>query len=108
MFSSADENGRGEARPPRTPSQLKGTRSLERLRDRIQLAARELHRLREENAALSEQVQTLQSRASGSVEGTTVTFTENPALLRGRIDSFLEAIDHYLERSAEPEADVTP
>lgn len=104
MFASAEDGVRAEARAGRT--HFKGTRSLERLKDRIQLAVRELRRLRDENAALAQQVEALQQRASGSAEGTPVVFTEDPAQLRTRIDSFIETIDQYLAHAAEPDPEV--
>lgn len=104
MFASTDDGVRVEARAGR--AHFKGTRSLERLKDRIQLAARELKRLRDENAALAQQVESLQQRASGSAEGIHVVFTEDPAQLREKIETFIETIDQYLAHAAEPDPEV--
>lgn len=91
---------------PRPLSGAKGTRALERLRDRILLASRELKRLREENAALQQQVEELRSRTLGPAEGTSIVFTETPAALRAKVDTFIDAIDQYLERASSGEREA--
>ena len=63
-------------------------------------------RLRDENAALAQHIEVLQQRASGSVEGTPVVFTEDPAQLRAKVESFIETIDQYLAHAAEPDPEV--
>lgn len=106
MFAPTEDGVRSDARMARPPSHFKGTRSLERLKDRIQLAVRELKRLRDENAALAQQIEVLQQRASGSVDGTPVVFTEDPAQLRAKVESFIETIDQYLAHATEPDPEV--
>ena len=83
----------------RGSAHLKGTRSLERLRDRIELAARELKRLREENRELHKQIDSLRTQGSEAVEGSTIHFTESPGELREKVESFIAAIDAQIERS---------
>ncbi len=96
----------GTSREPiRGPVHLKGTRSLERLRDRIDLAVKELVRLREENAALQKQLDSFQSHGIESADGTPVVFTESPSALRTKVENFIEAIDRYIEQSQVENAD---
>ena len=77
--------------------QLKSYKSLERLRDRVQLTTRELARLRAENAELQRQVEDLKAGGGTPVEGTPIVFTETPAGLRAKVEGFIEAIDQYLQ-----------
>ena len=76
--------------------QLKSYKSLERLRDRILLASREMGRLRAENAELRRQVEELKA-GGGPVDGTPIVFTESPAALRAKVEGFIEAVDQYLQ-----------
>ncbi len=81
------------------PIQLKGNRSLERLRQRVEEAARELERLRGENAALLERLQAAEQRPLLDVEGALVGFDEEPEVLRQKVAGFIEAIDRYLDQN---------
>lgn len=76
---------------------LKSTGSLERLRDRVETAAHELKRLREENQALSERINELEARPNVDPQGTFLSLDHDPELLRRKISGFIEAIDRYLE-----------
>ncbi len=76
---------------------LKGLGSLERLRDRVETAAHELKRLREENQALAERVRELESHPEAEVQGTFLSLEHDPELLSRKITGFIEAIDRYLE-----------
>lgn len=87
----------------RRTQQLKSYKSLERLRDRILLASRELTRLRAENAELHRQVEELKATGGGKVEGTPLILTETPAVLRAKVESFIEAIDQYLQEDLREE-----
>jgi hypothetical protein len=95
----------GETRPERQGEDrptdllnLRGSKSLERLRDRIQVAAAEIMRLREENAALAARLAQLQSSPAVVLdEGTSILFDESPESLQRRVASLIEAIDQYLE-----------
>lgn len=85
---------------PRTEEtvDLRGTQALERLRDRVQAAAGEILRLREENAALAERITRLESRAGGDIEtGTLLHLDEDPEAIRRKVNGFIEAIDQYLQ-----------
>lgn len=97
MFSESDDpNALDTGRTGRRSLSMTSERALERLRDRIHLAARELRRLREENAKLHRQVEDLQTRGLGEVDGTPVVFTEDAAALRSKVERFIESIDLYL------------
>jgi hypothetical protein len=82
--------------PERTA--LERIASLERLRDRVETTARQMRRLREENAALSERIKELERRPDVDPAGTFLTLEEEPEQLKRRIAAFIEAIDGYLER----------
>jgi len=97
MFEGSGDSGGPKV--GRGPSHLKGTRSLERLRDRIDLAARELYRLREENTELQKELDTLRLHGVESTEGTAVVFTEGPSTLRSKVESCIESIDRYIQAS---------
>lgn len=103
MFTESDDaHSIDPARTGRRSLSPKTERALERLRDRISLAARELRRLREENARLHRQVEELQTRGLGEVDGTPVVFTEDASALKSKVERFIESIDLYL---AEPPAE---
>ena len=66
-------------------------RALARLRDRVEAAATEIERLRDENARLAAGVENLGKGGAGvSVDG-------DPAELRASIQSFIDAIDRVLD-----------
>lgn len=90
---TADAPARGSAR-------LKGTQSLERLRDHVRQAARELERLRQENATLHERLAALEDRPAVDPDAAVLGFDEDPAALRAKIEGFIEAIDAYLAQEA--------
>ena len=74
---------------------------VERLRDRIKKAARELERLRTENAALTERIRQLETSPVVDLEGTVLAFDEDPDILREKVESFITAIDAYLARETQ-------
>lgn len=82
--------------PHRGPVHLKSPRSLERLRNRVKKAAQELERLRKENAVLAERIQQLETRPAIDLEGTVLSFDEDPEDLRKKVERFIQAIDAYL------------
>lgn len=88
----------------------RGFRSLEKLRDRVELASIELARLRDENAELVKRIAFLQQESNpGADKAIELELEEDPQLLRKKIDAFITAIDEYLESEkhiapSEPEA----
>jgi hypothetical protein len=82
--------------------------SLQRLRDRVELAARELARLRQENAQLQKQLQEAQASEFDELSGTPVIFTDSPDALRSRVESFIQTLDRYIERSEDRSEVTTP
>ena len=72
-------------------------RALAQLRDRVEAAAREVERLREENAALAERVAALQSGSGlAAPAGPALPGGEDPEKLKAQIQGFIEAIDQVL------------
>lgn len=96
MFEGRSEGSVG-AGGKRGPAHLKGTRALERLRDRIDLAVKELHRLREENMALRREVDALQRGGRADQDGTHMVFTESPDELRGSLEAYIRLVDELIE-----------
>ena len=90
----------------RASAHLKGTRALERLRDRVNLAVKELHRLRDENHALNKEIEALKREGSTAGEGAGVQFNESADELRDKLEQYIEPIDELIRReeSAEEEA----
>lgn len=78
--------------------EMRGIQALEHLRERIQTAANEILRLREENAALAERIARLESRTGANIDsGTILQLDEDPEAIRRKVSSFIEAIDQYLK-----------
>lgn len=98
MFDGSGDD-KPHRQPGRGPAHLKGSRSLERLRDRIELAVKELHRLRQDNADLQKQLDSFRSQGLETFEGTVVTFADSPSALRTKVETCIDAIDRYLEGS---------
>ncbi len=96
MFSEGASSSVAEDIGGRRSVQLKSYKSLERLRDRVLLASRELARLRAENQELKRQVEELKVGGGTVVDGTPIVLTESPAALRTKVEGFIEAIDQYL------------
>lgn len=87
------------------PSKRKGTvhmkspKSLERLRDRVGEAAREILRLRKENAALAQRLEELEAQQATFPPGATMlTFEKDPEILRKQVEHFIQTIDRYLDQ----------
>jgi len=88
------------ARPEPPRNEL---RALAQLRDRVEAAAREVERLRAENAALAERVAALQAEGGVAPAGPALPGGEDPERLRAQIRGFIEAIDRVLH-APEPAA----
>ena len=82
----------------RASAHLKGTRALERLRDRVNLAVKELHRLRGENHALHKEIEALKREGSVAGEGAGVQFNESADELREKLEHYIETIDELIRR----------
>ena len=67
-------------------------RALRRLRDRVETAAREIERLRAENAALAARVAELQEGDPGAL----LAPGESPEALRARVEAFIATLDRVL------------
>lgn len=78
-------------------------RALSRLRERVEDAAREVERLRTQNAALAAQVADLQAGLGADSAGFALPADTDPDALRTRIQSFIDAIDDVL---ASPDEDT--
>ncbi len=89
---------RSDAPRPEPPARQE-LRALTVLRDRVEAAAREIERLRAENAALAARVAELQTTA-GSGEGDAfralVAEGEDVEALKARIQGFIAAIDQVI------------
>lgn len=97
MFQSGSP-GSAKKTARRGPKHQKGTQALERLRDRIELAVKELHRLREDNQLLQRELEAVRRHGLDGVEGTTVVFNESPSTLRKKIESYISTIDRQIEQ----------
>ena len=91
--TSAAQSGSGAARGP---ARLKSPQSLARLRDRVQEAADQLTRLREENEALRARIEQLEQRPVVDPDLTLLTFEDDPDALRRKIAGFIATLDDYL------------
>jgi hypothetical protein len=79
-----------------------GLHSLERLRDRVELAARELERLRQDNRELADRVAELETTATGEHHPAMINY-EEPEAMRRKVQGFIDAIDRVLSSTPAPE-----
>ncbi|NQV71560.1 hypothetical protein HQ496_00455 [bacterium] len=105
MFEAEEENGKSSKSRTRGSVHLKGTRSLESLRIRIELAAKELYRLREENHQLHRELEAMRVRGNSSTEGTSIVFGESAASLQSKLESYIRVVDRYIEQEQTAEED---
>jgi hypothetical protein len=96
MFEGGSSSPASKGRK-RGPTHLKGTRSLERLRNRIDLAVKELHRLREENTALRRELDAVHKGSRDDGDGTQVVFTESPDELRRKLEDYIGLVNELIE-----------
>ncbi len=98
--TGSDENmaKAAEGTTPKTTG-LKGTRSLRKLRDRVERAANELIRLREENTALQQRIDELESApvSQGDSAGL-LLLDSDPEALKRKVEGFIQSIDNYLDK----------
>ena len=86
----------------------KSLSSLEKLRDRVEVAARELERLREENQTLAERLAELEENPLAGQDSTFVPLDEDPELLRRKVSGFITAIDQYLGQATASQVPAEP
>ncbi|HYE59127.1 MAG TPA: hypothetical protein VD948_11505 [Rhodothermales bacterium] len=79
-----------EGAPAGPPEQV-----LERLRVRVLDAVREIERLREENDVLAARLADLEAGSARAVQDAFLEGSD-PAVLRERVEGFIEALDLYL------------
>jgi len=80
------------------PSPLRGTQTLERLRERVEAVARELIRLRQQNAELVRRLAELEARPLAEEDAVALEMDQDAEALRARIDGFVQAVDYYLSQ----------
>ena len=74
------------------------SRSLRKLRDRVERAAHELRVLREENTSLQERVAELEAISTEKLpEGNAFFFESDPESVKRKVEGFIQAIDRYLD-----------
>ena len=102
MFQEGSSSSR---KGKKKPVHFKGTRSLEGLKSRIDLAIKELHRLREENHHLHKELEAQRTRGQSDGGGATIVFSESAADLQTQLEKYLRVVDRYIkaEEAAEQE-----
>lgn len=70
---------------------------VRRLRAQVERATTALERLQDENERLRRRVEELEQHPALQPDTTTLVLDDDPDALRGRISSFIDAIDTYLE-----------
>ena len=94
---------------PRPDAGRADWRSLSHLRDRVEAAAREIERLRAENAALAKRVLDLQDHRESAPSFAFGEAGDDPDALRKKVQGFIDTIDRLLEADAPeqtPDADT--
>ena len=103
----AEQKGSANRRGKKGPVHFKGTRSLEGLKSRIDLAIKELHRLREENHHLHKELETLKQRGHAPEDGTSVLFSEGAGDLQAQLEQYIRVVDRLIEQQEAAEAAET-
>lgn len=96
------QDGGLPARPDRPVDPASEWRGLTRLRDRVEVAAREIERLRTENAALAQRVLALEDARKDGGPALSLDASD-PDALRAKVQGFIDTIDRVL-REGPPEA----
>lgn len=79
----------------------RGSQVLERLRERVEVAARELERLRKDNVLLARRIAELEARPAVDDDQSFLVLDENQEVLRKKVEGYIQAIDAYLSRERE-------
>jgi predicted nucleic acid-binding Zn-ribbon protein len=79
---------------------------VRRLRKKVDQATTALNRLQAENERLRRRVETLEQRPAVRPDTSTLVLDDDPAALRDRISTFIEAIDTYLDDGADVSANA--
>lgn len=90
----------GEQSPARKSTWEREQEVLETLRTSVMQAVEEIARLRAENVALSERLDTLSTASVPAAGEVALAFSEPPEVLREKVQGFIDAIDAYLETYA--------
>lgn len=79
-------------------SSLTSIQGLEKLREKILLATDEIEHLRAENSVLSQRLQALEVEMQTTRSNVgALQLADDPENLRRKVDTFIEAIDQYLQ-----------
>ncbi len=89
---------------PRSDAGHADWRSLSHLRDRVDAAAREIERLRAENAALAKRVLELQDNRENAPSFAFGEAGEDPDALRQKVQGFIDTIDRLLDADTPEDA----
>jgi len=98
MFEAAEDGSKSSKPRTRGSLHLKGTRSLESLRIRIDLVAKELYRLREENHQLHRELDAQRQRGNTTEEGTSFVFSESAPAMQAKLESYIRVVDRFIEQ----------
>ncbi|MDX1430160.1 MAG: hypothetical protein R3282_07730 [Rhodothermales bacterium] len=82
---------------PKNVKPLRTVEPLERLRDRVEAAANEIVRLREQNREMASSISDLQNQLDTERERPALAFEDDADALRQKVRGFIKAIDTYLE-----------
>lgn len=82
--------------PPPSSTSRNAVHALARLRDRVEAAAAEIERLRQQNARLADRL----ARGDRS-DGPALPASGDPAALRAQLQGFIDAVDRALDRAAD-------
>lgn len=101
---AAANGGETPAPVPAAPvsASLNNIRSLEKLREKVELAVSEIERLRNENVNLMGRIKELESELPNQRISFPQLVDEEPEYLRKRVDAFSVALDQYLDSDFEP------
>jgi|GEM_PF-6691928 len=102
---SSDDNADPQAHPKEKKEDgstentaVLSTRSLRKLRSRVERAAHELRVLREENTSLQERVAELEAISVEKIpEGNAFFLESDPESIKRKVEGFIQAIDRYLD-----------